>query len=103
MVQEPMAVLKRIRNAGSVFVGSYSPVAAGDYATGAIHVLPTAGYASIYSGLDVDHFMHRMTIQWLDKEGLENIKDVVVHLCESEGMEKHARSIDARFSQDSSG
>ena len=103
MVQEPMAVLKRIRNAGSVFVGSYSPVAAGDYATGANHVLPTAGYASLYSGLDVDHFMHRMTIQWLDKVGLENIKDVVVRLCESEGMEKHARSIDARFSQDSSG
>ncbi|MFZ2071812.1 MAG: histidinol dehydrogenase [Halobacteriota archaeon] len=103
MVREPMAVLKRIRTAGSVFVGSYSPVAAGDYATGANHVLPTAGYARFFSGLDVDHFMRRMTVQWLDKEGLENIKDVVVRMCGSEGMAKHARSIEVRFSDDSSG
>ena len=98
MVKEPVEVLKRIKNAGSVFVGSYSPVAAGDYATGANHVLPTAGYAKLFSGLDVDHFMHRMTIQWLDKEGLEKIKDVVVSLSKAEGMEKHARSIEVRFS-----
>jgi histidinol dehydrogenase len=98
MVGEPIAVLKRIRNAGSVFVGNYSPVAAGDYATGANHVLPTAGYAKLFSGLDVDHFMHRMTLQWLDKEGLEKMKDVVMKLCEAEGMEKHARSIEVRFS-----
>ncbi|NQE44746.1 Histidinol dehydrogenase, partial [ANME-1 cluster archaeon GoMg2] len=71
MVREPMEVLKQIRNAGSVFVGNYSPVAVGDYATGANHVLPTAGYARLFSGLDVDHFMHRMTVQWLDKAGLE--------------------------------
>ncbi len=97
-----MGVLKQIRNAGSVFVGNYSPVAVGDYATGANHVLPTAGYARLFSGLDVDHFMHRMTVQWLDKAGLEQIKDVVVKLCEVEGMEKHARSIEVRFSSDSS-
>ena len=102
MVREPMGVLKQIRNAGSVFVGNYSPVAVGDYATGANHVLPTAGYARLFSGLDVDHFMHRMTVQWLDKAGLEQIKDVVVKLCEVEGMEKHARSIEVRFSSDSS-
>ncbi len=102
MVREPMDVLKQIRNAGSVFVGNYSPVAAGDYATGANHVLPTAGYARLFSGLDVDHFMHRMTVQWLDKAGLEKIKDVVVKLCKVEGMEKHARSIEVRFSSDSS-
>ncbi|MBE0517422.1 MAG: histidinol dehydrogenase [Methanophagales archaeon] len=98
MVREPMDVLKRIKNAGSVFIGTYSPVAAGDYATGANHVLPTAGYAKLFSGLDVDHFMHRVTVQWLDKEGLERIKDTVVRLCNAEGMEKHARSIEKRFS-----
>lgn len=98
MVKEPRAVLKRIKNAGSVFVGSYSPVAAGDYATGANHVLPTAGYAKFFSGLDIHHFMRRMTVQWLDKEGLEKIKDVVVRLSKAEGMEKHARSIEVRFS-----
>jgi len=102
MVKEPMEVLKRIKNAGSVFVGNYSPVAAGDYATGANHVLPTAEYAKFFSGLDVDHFMRRMTIQWLDKKGLEKIRDVVVSLSEAEGMEKHARSIEVRFSPDSS-
>ncbi len=102
MVSEPMEVLKRIKNAGSVFVGNYSPVAAGDYATGTNHVLPTAGYASLFSGLDVDHFMHRIAIQWLDKEGLRRIKDVVVSLSKAEGMEKHARSIEKRFSPASS-
>ncbi len=102
MVKELMEVLKRIKNAGSVFVGNYSPVAAGDYATGANHVLPTAGYARLFSGLDVDHFMRRIAIQWLDKEGLKKIKDVVVSLSKAEGMEKHARSIEKRFSQDSS-
>ena len=97
IVKSPMDVLKRIKNAGSVFVGNYSPVAAGDYATGANHVLPTAGYAKLFSGLDVDHFMHRITIQWLDKDGLERIKDVVVRSCRAEGMEKHAQSVEKRF------
>jgi len=102
IVKSPMEVLDRIKNAGSVFVGNYSPVAAGDYATGANHVLPTAGYAKLFSGLDVDHFMHRITIQWLDKEGLERIKDVVVRSCRAEGMEKHAQSVEKRFLPDSS-
>ena len=102
IVKSPMEVLDRIKNAGSVFVGNYSPVAAGDYATGANHVLPTAGYAKLFSGLDVDHFMHRITIQWLDKEGLERIKDVVVRSCKAEGMEKHAQSVEKRFLPDSS-
>ncbi len=97
MVREPKEVLKRIKNAGSVFVGDYSPVAAGDYATGANHVLPTAGYAKSFSGLDVHHFMRRMTVQWLDKEGLAKIKDVVVKMSRAEGMEKHAQSVEARF------
>ena len=102
IVRAPKDALKRIKNAGSVFIGNYAPVAAGDYATGANHVLPTAGYAKLFSGLDVDHFMHRITVQWLDKEGLEKIKDVVVRSCRAEGMEAHARSVEERFSADSS-
>jgi len=102
VVRSPMDVLKRIKNAGSVFIGNYAPVAAGDYATGANHVLPTAGYAKLFSGLDVDHFMHRITLQWLDKDGLEKIKDVVVRSCRAEGMEAHARSVEERFLPDSS-
>ncbi len=98
MVKNPEEILEKVRNAGSVFVGSYSPVAAGDYATGANHVLPTAGYAKLFSGLDVHHFIRRMTVQRLDKKELEKIKDVVVMLSKAEGMEKHARSIEVRFS-----
>ncbi len=97
MVKNPEEILEKVRNAGSVFVGSYSPVAAGDYATGANHVLPTAGYAKFFSGLDVHHFIRRMTVQRLDKKELEKIKDVVVMLSKAEGMEKHARSIEVRF------
>ncbi len=102
IVSEPLDVLEHIKNAGSVFIGNYSPVAAGDYATGANHVLPTAGYAKLFSGLDVDHFMHRITVQWLDKKGLGNIREIVVRSCRAEGMEKHAQSIEKRFSSESS-
>ncbi|MBA5941964.1 MAG: histidinol dehydrogenase [Methanophagales archaeon] len=101
IVRSPLEVLKSIKNAGSVFIGNYSPVAAGDYATGANHVLPTAGYAKLFSGLDVDHFMHRITLQWLDKEGLRQIKNVVVRSCKVEGMEAHARSVEKRFLHES--
>ncbi|MGC9444489.1 MAG: histidinol dehydrogenase [Candidatus Methanospirareceae archaeon] len=100
VVREPMDALKRIKHAGSVFIGNYAPVAAGDYATGANHVLPTAGYPKLFSGLDVDHFMHRMTLQWLDKDGLARIKEVVVQSCRAEGMERHAQSVEKRFSAD---
>lgn len=99
IVREPKEALKRIRNAGSVFIGNYTPVAAGDYATGANHVLPTAGYAKLFSGLDVDHFMHRITLQWLDSRGLAKIREPVVRLSTGEGMEWHARSIEKRFSE----
>ncbi len=97
MVRNPLEVLKRIKNAGSVFIGDYSPVAAGDYATGANHVLPTAGYASIFSGLDVAHFLHRITVQHLDKTALARLRDVIVQLARAEGMKRHAHSIEVRF------
>ena len=97
MVNNPLEVLKRIKNAGSVFIGDYTPVAAGDYATGANHVLPTAGYASIFSGLDVAHFMHRIAVQHMDKSALARLREVVVGLSRAEGMERHAHSIEVRF------
>jgi len=96
-VREPDAVVTRIKNAGAIFIGAYSPVAAGDYATGANHVLPTAGYSKLFSGLDVDHFMRRMTVQRLEKRGLEQIREVVVRSCRAEGMVQHAASIEKRF------
>ncbi len=98
MVSDPLGVLKHIKNAGSVFVGNYTPVAAGDYLTGANHVLPTAGYARVYSGLDVAHFMHRITVQHLDRSALARLRYAVTKLSRAEGMERHARSVEVRFS-----
>jgi histidinol dehydrogenase len=70
-VADPLGILNRIRSAGSIFVGPYAAVACGDYASGTNHVLPTAGYARFYSGLDVNHFCRRSTVQVItDAEGL---------------------------------
>lgn len=95
-VSDPLSVLNDIHNAGSIFIGKYAAVACGDYASGTNHVLPTAGYASIYSGLDVMHFMKRSSIQMIQREGLESIADVVETLANAEGLTAHANSIRIR-------
>ena len=95
-VADPLAVLNRIRSAGSIFVGPYSAVACGDYASGTNHVLPTAGYASLYSGLDVNHFCRRSTVQVITREGLEAIGDVVETIADAEGLHAHAESVRVR-------
>ena len=95
-VADPLAVLNRIRNAGSIFVGPYAAVACGDYASGTNHVLPTAGYASFYSGLDVNHFCRRSTVQVITREGLEAIGDVVETIADAEGFHAHAESVRVR-------
>lgn len=95
-VSDPLAVLNGIHNAGSIFVGRYAAVACGDYASGTNHVLPTAGYASTYSGLDVMHFMKRSSVQVIKREGLETIGDTVEALAKAEGLTAHARSVSIR-------
>lgn len=95
-VSDPLAVLSGIHNAGSIFVGRYAAVACGDYASGTNHVLPTAGYASTYSGLDVMHFMKRSSVQVIKREGLESIGDTVEALAKAEGLTAHARSVSIR-------
>ncbi|WP_214021107.1 histidinol dehydrogenase, partial [Methanoculleus sp.] len=95
-VADPLAVLNRIRSAGSIFVGPYAAVACGDYASGTNHVLPTAGYAGIYSGLDVNHFCRRSTVQVITREGLEAIGDVVETIADAEGLHAHAESVRVR-------
>jgi len=97
MVSNASEVAKEIRNAGSIFIGNFSPVAAGDYASGTNHVLPTAGYARVVSGLSVDHFVKKIPVQMLTKKGLSGIKDCVIDLANAEGMSKHAESINVRF------
>jgi histidinol dehydrogenase len=94
------ALLDRITNAGSVFLGPYAPVAAGDYATGTNHVLPTGGGAKRFGGLSVDHFLRSSTVQRLDREALEAIGDTVTTLAEAEGLEAHAASVRQRLDDD---
>jgi len=90
-------ILDRISNAGSVFLGPYTPVAAGDYATGTNHVLPTNGRAKVTGGLSVDTFLRATTVQRLDRDSLGDIRDTVTTLANAEGLEGHAASVDARF------
>ncbi len=89
--------ITKIKNAGSVFVGNFSPVAAGDYASGTNHVLPTSGYARMYSGLSVETFMKHITFQVLSEETLRRIGDAVIKLAEAEGLRFHAESIKKRI------
>jgi histidinol dehydrogenase len=97
MTRDPFITLNRIRHAGSIFLGPYSPVPAGDYASGTNHVLPTGPCAKMFSGLSVDDFIKKPTFQYLSKEGLESIKDVIVNLAEAEGLPIHAMAVQARF------
>jgi histidinol dehydrogenase len=88
----------RVRNAGSVFVGEYSPEAAGDYATGPNHVLPTGGVARFRGGLTVFDFLKLVTVQRLSRQGLRSIAPTVIALAEVEGLKAHADSIRVRSS-----
>jgi histidinol dehydrogenase len=86
-----------VRNAGSVFVGPYSPQAAGDYSSGPNHVLPTGGAARFRGGLSVLDFVKLISVQRLSRSGLKQIAPVVESLANAEGLQAHAESIRARF------
>lgn len=90
------AVSKKIYNAGSVFLGNYSPESAGDYASGTNHTLPTNGFARAYSGVSVDSFIKKITYQKLSKQGLYNIADTVIEMANAEGLGAHALAVKVR-------
>ncbi|UPV74335.1 histidinol dehydrogenase [Halorussus limi] len=90
-------ILDRIDSAGSVFLGPYTPVAAGDYASGTNHVLPTNGGAKITGGLSVDTFLRETTVQRLDEGALGDLSETITTLAEAEGLEAHAESVRKRF------
>ncbi len=92
-------VLEKIENAGSIFAGKYTPVAAGDYASGTNHVLPTAGYAKLYSGLNINHFLKYSTIQKLTKNGLRSLSSTIISIAEEEGLKAHADSVRCRLEE----
>lgn len=95
-VMDPMDVLSKIRNAGSIFVGPYTPIAAGDYASGTNHVLPTSGYATMCSGLTVSMFRKTSTVQMLTKGGLAALAPTINTLAGVEGLHAHASSVRIR-------
>lgn len=88
--------LSHISNAGSIFIGDYSPQAAGDYASGPNHVLPTGGVARFRGGLGVQDFVKTISVQQLSRDGLDRIASAVITLAEAEGLKAHAESIRVR-------
>ena len=98
--EDDEALLDRIDSAGSVFLGPYSPVAAGDYASGTNHVLPTGGGARTSGGLSVETFLRSTTVQRLDRDALDDVRETVTTLAETEGFEAHAASVEARFGEE---
>ena len=83
--EDDKAVLDKIKNAGSIFLGKYSPVAAGDYGSGTNHVLPTSGGAKMYSGLSTESFIKKPTVQTITKEGIEKLSKTIIPIAEYEG------------------
>ena len=96
-VENARAWLPKIRNAGSVFLGAWTPESMGDYCSGTNHVLPTYGFARRYSSLGVGDFLRSMTIQELTVEGLENIGPIATTLAELEGLDAHASAVSLRL------
>jgi histidinol dehydrogenase len=92
-------IAPQIINAGSVFLGNYSPESVGDYASGTNHTLPTNGFARAYSGVSVDSFVKKITYQKLSKEGLQTIGKTVELMAEAEGLDAHKNAVSVRLSQ----
>lgn len=89
--------LSMIQNAGSVFLGAYSPESVGDYASGTNHSLPTYGYAKAIGGVSVESFMKAITFQKLSKKGLQNISQTVIKMAEAEKLDAHAKAVKVRL------
>jgi histidinol dehydrogenase len=91
--------VNNIGNAGSVFIGNYTPESAGDYASGTNHTLPTNGYAKNYSGVNLDSFMKSMTFQKISKKGIQNIGKAIEIMAEAEGLQAHKNAVSLRLNK----
>jgi len=96
-IESAAGVANDVTNAGSVFIGHYSPESVGDYASGTNHTLPTNGFAKAYSGVSLDSFCKKITFQQLSKEGLQNIGRTVELMAEAEELMAHARAVSIRL------
>ncbi|MFH1091250.1 MAG: histidinol dehydrogenase [Pseudomonadota bacterium] len=97
ITQDPWTILPRIKHAGSIFMGPWAPIPAGDYASGTNHVLPTGRCARMFSGLSVDDFIKKPTFQYLSEKGLRHLKKAILTLAEAEGLPVHAQAVRQRF------
>ena len=89
-------VAEKIINAGSIFIGNFSPESVGDYASGTNHTLPTNGFAKAYSGVSMDSFVKKITFQQLTERGLENIAPTVIEMATAEGLQAHTKAVELR-------
>ncbi len=98
-VADPFAILSQITNAGAIFMGHWTPEAAGDYLAGPNHTLPTGGTSRFFSPLSVDDFVKKSSIIYFSKGGLERLGNDIVRIAELEGLEAHGRSVTIRLEQ----
>ena len=98
-VEKKQFYINGLKNAGSVFIGNFSPETLGDYASGTNHTLPTGGFARQYSGVNLDSFLKSITFQKITKDGIKNIGPHVELLADAEGLDAHKMSVTLRLKE----
>ena len=96
-VENAEEVSEKITNAGSIFLGNYTPESAGDYASGTNHTLPTNGYAKAYSGVSLDSFMKKITVQNITQVGIKNLGKTIIEMATAESLVAHANAVRVRL------
>lgn len=96
-LRDPWVIADKIINAGSVFIGNYSPESAGDYASGTNHTLPTSGWAKSYGGVSVESFLRKISFQEITSNGLNNIKNTIIAMADAEGLDAHSNAVKIRL------
>ncbi len=99
LVPEPFAILPQIKNAGSIFLGQYAPVAVGDYASGTSHILPTGYWSKMVSAVSVETFQKSSEVQYLTREGLENLEEIIDVVSGIEKLDAHWNSVNVRINK----
>ena len=95
--KEQNQMINKIMNAGSVFIGEYTPESAGDYASGTNHTLPTNGYAKVYGGVNLDSFCKKITFQEISKEGLQELGPSIEIMAKAELLDAHKNAVSVRL------
>lgn len=98
-VENAEELSEQIYNAGSIFLGNYTPESAGDYASGTNHTLPTNGFAKAYSGVSLDSFVKKITVQKITQEGIHNLGNTIIEMAEAESLRAHANAVRVRLGQ----